>query len=126
MSDSNQQLAQVIPLHQVTAKNPTSKYTFAHKLKSIKEMVGGLTNEADNLIDKGFSPEFIFAMDQLHQEIVELNTQRNAAKSLNVTLTKELADKMATINDQYSQAKKRIKLELPREEWPKYGFHDVR
>ena len=96
--------------------------TFAERLMTAKNMVAGLTAHAPDLTSRGITKEVLDQMNQLYERAIELDDKRNALKARSQEATSETEETMSELESLCSDAKKIVRMELPEESWPEFGF----
>ncbi len=96
--------------------------TFAHQINKAKNMLDGLKANTDKLAKWGITADFIAAMSSLHDRANQLESKRNALNASTQEATAEQQQIMADLNNQYSVAKRLVKIEMSQESWPAFGF----
>ncbi len=96
--------------------------TFAHQINKAKNMLDGLKANADKLAKWGVTADFIAAMSSLHDRANLLESKRNALNASAQEATAEQQQILADLNNQYSVAKRLVKIEMSKESWPAFGF----
>ena len=96
--------------------------TFAHQINKAKNMLDGLKASGDKLAKWGITADFIAAMSDLHDQANQLESKRNALNASAQETTAQQQQIMADLNNQYSVAKRLVKIEMPKESWPAFGF----
>jgi hypothetical protein len=98
--------------------------TFAHQVNRAKNMLDGLKANAEQLARWGVTPDFIAKMTDLHDKANQLESKRNALSASAQEATAELAQAVAELKIQYGIAKRLIRIEMPKESWPAFGFRE--
>ncbi len=96
--------------------------TFAYQINKAKNMLDGLKANTDKLAKWGITTDFIAAMSSLHDRANLLESKRNALSASVQEATAEQQQILADLNNQYSVAKRLVKIEMPQESWPAFGF----
>lgn len=96
--------------------------TFAHQINRAKTLLDGMKLNGEELAKWGISPEFVANLTDVYNRANQLEQERNdlRAKSREATATQEQT--MAELNSQCGMAKKLIRIALPEESWPAFGF----
>lgn len=96
--------------------------TFANRLMTAKNMVAGLTAHASELASRGITTEVLAQMNQLYEEAIQLDDKRNALKARSQEATAQSEETMSELESLCRDAKKIVRMELPEETWPEFGF----
>ncbi len=96
--------------------------TFAERLMTAKNMLAGLTAHASDLAGRGITKEVLDQMNQLYERAIELDDKRNALKARSQEATSETEETMSELESLCSDAKKIVRMEMPEESWPEFGF----
>ena len=95
---------------------------FARQLNNAKNLMAGLTTHAAQLGKRGITPEVIAQMTSLYEQANRLDDERNAIKARSQEATVQVEQVMTELERLYAQAKKLVRIELPSESWPEFGF----
>lgn len=96
--------------------------TFAQRLNNAKNMLAGLTANVDKLTKWGITAEVVANGNQLYDQASNLEITRNALKARSQEATDQAEQVMNELEGFCSDAKKIVKIELPKESWPEFGF----
>lgn len=96
--------------------------SFANRINKAKNMMAGLTTHATQLSKRGITPEFITQMTLLYEQANQVENERNAIKARSQEATAKVEQVMTELDRLCSQAKKLVRIELPQETWPEFGF----
>jgi hypothetical protein len=97
-------------------------YTFAHQINRAKTLLEGLTTYAEQLAQWGITTEFLTKTTELYNQANQLEQKRNALKASSQEATAEQEQVMTDLNSQCGVAKKLVRIALPEESWPAFGF----
>lgn len=97
--------------------------SYADSLFEAKMMVDGLKNNQGNL-PAGIDEAFINNLEKLREEVQKLNSEQEKLKADLKSKTKVLEDSHKQLSQQYADAKKRIKIDVPQTQWREYGIED--
>jgi hypothetical protein len=98
------------------------KHTFVHQVNRAKNLLDGLKANTDQLGKWGITPEFLAKITDLQDQASQLESKRNALNASAQEATAAQEQIMAELNKQCSVAKKLVRIALPEEAWPAFGF----
>ena len=101
-----------------------SKMSFAEVLSQVEVMTSGLKNNATRAAKRGLDTTFVERMEALYQEVQNLNNEQERLKADLKSKTEALNEKIATLEAQYREAKKVVKLEFEQSQWIGFGLKD--
>jgi hypothetical protein len=96
--------------------------TFAQRLNNAKNMLAGLTANVDKLTKWGITAEVVANGNLLYDQASDLEIARNALKARSQEATEQAEQVMDELEGFCSDAKKIVKIELPKESWPEFWF----
>jgi hypothetical protein len=96
--------------------------TFAQRLVSAKNIIAGLAAHVETLSKRGFTQEVIDQMSGLYDQAVKQDDARNALKARSQEATTQAEETMTELESFCGDAKKIIRMDLPEETWPEFGF----
>lgn len=99
-----------------------SYQTFAHQINRTKTLLDGLKSRGTEMAKWGIDQEFVEELTGLFNLANELEKERNELKAQTRRATTTQAETVAKMNQKRSIAKKLIRIALPPEEWPAFGF----
>jgi len=102
------------------------KMSLAKLLIDTGLMLGGLKNHGETLGRRGIDAEFLARFAGLRDRALNLNAEQEALKARLEEKTAELEIVLEELDRQRSEAKKVVKLDLPRTHWVEFGFNDKR
>ncbi len=100
-----------------------ARKTYAENIKLLQVMVDGLNGNKDNL-PKGLDEAFITNLSSSLAKTITYNSEQEKLKADLKTKTAHLEAELAKALKFYSEAKKRVKLDIPREQWREFGIED--
>lgn len=101
-----------------------SKKSFGEVISQVQVMSAGLKNNAEEVAKRGISTEFVTALEKERAEAIALNDEQEKAKAELKVKTDALNAKMNSIEAKMSEAKKVVKLALPKAQWIEFGISD--
>ncbi len=104
--------------------NPHNSY--ADEIAATKVMLSGLKSNTEKLNKWGMDAEYLTNYDGLFNEVMSLDNEQEALKSRLKEKTATLNEKIDEMNKLYSNAKKVVKMQLPKESWREFGIEDVK
>ena len=87
-------------------------------------MLAGLNTNTERLAKRGITAEFITKLQTLHDEAKALDNEQEALKARQKEKSDALNKKMEEVEAVYREAKKVVKLDLPKESWKEFGIAD--
>ncbi|MDO4230121.1 MAG: membrane-binding protein [Capnocytophaga sp.] len=97
--------------------------SYADSLFESKLMIDGLKNNKETL-PAGIDETFINNIERIKDEVQKLNSEQEKLKADLKSKTKVLEESHKLLQQQYAEAKKRIKLDIPQTQWREYGIED--
>lgn len=98
---------------------------YSESMTQTRVLVDGLKNHKDNL-PPGIDETTIATIEELKSKVEILNSEQEKLKANLKTKTEELEKSLKLLQEQYSNAKKRIKLDIPQSQWVEFGIYDKR
>ena len=95
---------------------------FAATIEDIHLMLGGLAKNADRLVKRGVSEEFITKFKAAYDELRTLDQERAALMARQKEKTSAVNEKLKENLEYYREARQIIKLDLPQESWKEFGI----
>ncbi len=96
--------------------------TFAHQINRVKNLLEGLNSYGDDVTQLGITKELIAKMTNLYNQAGQLEQKRNELKASSREATTAQVEIMSELKRQCSLARKSIRVGLPEEKWPAFGF----
>ncbi|HBF39240.1 MAG TPA: hypothetical protein DDW50_18215 [Firmicutes bacterium] len=96
--------------------------TFAHQINRAKTLLDGLKTYGAELAGWGVTEEVATGFTNLYNQANQNEQKRNDLKASSRTATAEQEETMAELNKQYGVIKKLVRIALPEEAWPAFGF----
>lgn len=100
-----------------------AKKSYSESISQVKVMLDGLTGNSGNL-PKGMDEAFLTSLTDSRTKVVRLNSEQEKLKADLKTKTAELDAETAIMMKLYAEAKKRVKIDYPREQWKEFGISD--
>lgn len=100
--------------------------SYADEIAATKVLLSGLKANSEGLTKWGIDSEFLTAYEEVFNEVMELDNEQEALKARLKEKTAVLDGKVGTMLKQYGNAKKIVKMQLPKESWKEFGIEDVR
>ncbi|MGE5581026.1 MAG: hypothetical protein ACM3X9_00645 [Bacillota bacterium] len=104
--------------------NPHNSY--ADDIAATKVMLSGLKANTDKLSKWGMDSEHLTNFEGIYNEVLNLDNEQEALKSRLKEKTALLNEKVAVMNKLYSNSKKVVKIQMPKESWKEFGIDDVK
>ena len=96
--------------------------TFAHQLNRAKNLLEGLKANAETMAKRGVTPESLARMEELLGRASQNETKRNALRAQSLAATTEQEQVMAELNAMSTEFRKLVRIEMPEDTWPAFGF----
>ena len=93
-----------------------SKNSYSDNLSQVKVIIDGFTGRITEL-PKGIDEAFIKKLTEFHAGVATLNSEQEKLKADLKSKTAKLEVDMADMMKQHAEAKKRVKLDFPKEQW---------
>ncbi len=100
-----------------------AKKSYSESISQAKVMIDGLMGNSGNL-PKGMDEAFLTSLTDSRTKVVRLNSEQEKLKADLKTKTAELDAETAIMMKLYAEAKKRVKMDYPREQWKEFGISD--
>lgn len=100
--------------------------TFSDSLNQAELLLGGIRANSAALADKGLDEAFARELIQLQNQVRSLDTEQEQIRALLRAKTEQLDALYASMAQKLSEAKKRVKLEVPSTQWKDFGISLVR
>jgi seryl-tRNA synthetase len=101
-----------------------TKNAYSEKITGAQVMVSGLNNHLGQLERRGISVDFIDRLSAETTEAVKLNNEQEKLKADLKAKTARLNDKLAEVAKLVAEAKKIVKLDVPKDQWKEFGIAD--
>lgn len=102
------------------------KRTYAEIISQAQVMATGLKANQAEVARKGIDTGFVTELEKTRLEAIALNDEQEKFKSALKIKTEELNAKMDIISAKLSEAKKVVKLSIPKAQWLEFGIGDKR
>lgn len=96
--------------------------SFVHQINRAKTLLDGLKSYSDVMAGWGITPEVVTQFTNLYNQANQLEQKRNDLKASARTATAAQEQTMTDLNKQYGIIKKLVRIALPKESWPSFGF----
>lgn len=100
--------------------------SFADELLATQLMLAGLKANADLMIKRGIDTAFLTALEKVYQDATTLGNEQEALKARLKEKTAALNESVAAMQKKRGEARKLVKIELPRESWKEFGIETSR
>jgi hypothetical protein len=100
------------------------KSAYAERITGAQVMLSGLSNHLGQLERRGITAEFVERLSTETAEAVTLNNEQEKLKADLKTKTALLNDKLAEVAKRVAEAKKIVKLDVPKDRWKEFGIAD--
>jgi hypothetical protein len=98
--------------------------SYAEKINDTKVMLAGLTANIERLGKRGISADFIAKLQGMYDEAKTIDNEQESMKARLKEKSDALHQKMDEVETVYREAKKVVKLEMPKESWKEFGIAD--
>lgn len=102
-----------------------AKKSYPESISQAKVMIDGLMSNSANP-PKGIDEAFVTTFTNSRERAISLNSEQEKLKADLKTKTAELDAEVAAMMKIYSEAKKRVKMDFPQEQWREFGIQDKR
>ena len=102
-----------------------AKKSYSESVSQARVMIDGLTGNSGKL-PKGMDQAFLTSLTDSRTRVVSLNSEQEKLKADLKTKTAELDAEITAMMKLYSEAKKRVKMDFPKEQWKEFGISDKR
>ena len=96
--------------------------TFTARYTRIQSMLKGLKSHTGQFSKYGATPEFQNRITRLYEEVNTIQKQRQAIKKTSLEATAAKNHSLKEAEKLCGKARKWIRLELPADAWPEFGF----
>lgn len=100
-----------------------AKKTYSENITSAKVMIDGLKANASKL-PAGIDSAFVEKLETTKNKAETLNSEQEKLKADLRTKTEALETELKNLQNQYAEAKKRIKLDVAQSQWKEFGIDD--
>jgi seryl-tRNA synthetase len=100
------------------------KNAYSEKITRAQVMLSGLNNHLGQLERRGITAEFIDRLSAETAGAVTLNNEQEKLKADLKTKTAQLNGKLAEVAKLIAEAKKIVKLDVPKDQWKEFGMAD--
>ena len=96
--------------------------TSAHQINRAKTLLDGLHSYGDDVTQLGITKDLVTKLTDLYTQAGQLEQKKNDLKADARETTASQEETMDELNRQCSLARKSIRVNLPEEKWPAFGF----
>ena len=96
--------------------------TFAHQINRAKTLLDGLNSYGDDVTQLGINKDLVTKITNLYTQAGQMEQKKNELKASSREATTAQEEIMSELNRQSSLARKSIRVTLPEEKWPAFGF----
>jgi hypothetical protein len=100
------------------------KKSYAEQIANAQVMLSGLENNLEQLSRRGITSEFVKKLSADVSEAVTLNNEQEKCKADLQAKTGQLQTKLTVVSKALSEAKKIVKIDIPKEHWKEFGISD--
>jgi len=98
------------------------KKSYAEEVKKAQVMLSGLKENADKLGRRGIDAGFITKLESKVNASITLNNEQEKLKADLKTKTANLDGEMKEMKTLVAEARKIVKLDIPKEQWLEFGI----
>lgn len=98
------------------------KSTYADQLNAARLMLNGLKNQGGTLAKRGLDAAFTARFEAALADAQRLDAEQEALKARLAEKTAEFNAKLDEANKAVSEAKKLVRMDLPKETWKEFRF----
>jgi hypothetical protein len=99
------------------------KRDFSFRINKIKQLLGGLKARADEVAAWGYPAEFIEGLSTIHDQLTQLQDERNANITAGKEATRKQQQLLQTAEKQATMVRHSIRSRLPQSDWNQFGFY---
>ncbi|MDO5665320.1 MAG: hypothetical protein Q4G63_08705 [Bacteroidia bacterium] len=107
-------------------KSTRPKRSYAETVSAAQVMATGLKNNAEIMSKRGLDTEFVTALETDRADAITYNDEQEKLKADLKLKTEALDAKMTSINAKLSEARKIVKISIPKGQWKEFGIEDKR
>lgn len=100
-----------------------AKKSYSENITSARVMIDGLKAHAAKL-PAGIDSAFIDKLEATKNKAEVLNSEQEKLKADLKTKTEALEAELQSLQTQYAEAKKRVKLDIAQSQWREFGIED--
>ncbi|MDO5665421.1 MAG: hypothetical protein Q4G63_09215 [Bacteroidia bacterium] len=100
--------------------------SYAETVSNAQVMATGLKNNAEVMAKRGLDAEFIAALEADRATAITYNDEQEKLKADLKIKTEDLKTKIASIKAKLSEARKIVKISIPKAQWKEFGIEDRR
>lgn len=100
--------------------------SYADEIAATKVMLAGLKANTERLSKRGVDAEFISELEEDYTQSLTLDNDQEALKARLKETTAALDGWVDKMRRKRSEARKLVKLEMPKESWKEFGINDKR
>ncbi|MDR1595199.1 MAG: hypothetical protein LBS43_12075 [Prevotellaceae bacterium] len=100
------------------------KRSYAEQIANAQLMLSGLGNNIEQLSRRGITTEFVNRLSADVSESITLNNEQEKLKADLQAKTSQLQAKLTVVSKTLSEAKKIVKIDIPKEHWKEFGISD--
>jgi seryl-tRNA synthetase len=98
--------------------------SYAEQIADVQVMLSGLRNNIEQLSQRGITTEFVDKLSANVSEAVTFNNEQEKLKADLKAKTSQLKTKLTEVSKTFSEAKKIVKLDIPKDRWKEFGISD--
>lgn len=99
-----------------------SYQTFAHHINRAKTLLDGLKSRGEEMLKWGIDPGYVTELTELFNQANQQEQVRNDLKAKSLEATTVQTETVTKLNKKCGIARKLIRIALPQEDWPAFGF----
>ena len=100
--------------------------SYAEVVSQAQVMTAGLKNNAAEVAKRGIDADFVTRLQNNRSAAIAMNDEQEKLKADLKVKTEALNAKVKEITDQLAEARKVVKLSIPKAQWKEFGIEDKR
>jgi hypothetical protein len=98
--------------------------SYAEQIAKAQVMLSGLENNIEQLSRRGITSDFVSKLTTDLSESIGINNEQEKLKADLQAKTNQLQTKLTEVSKAVSEAKKIVKLDVPKDRWKEFGISD--
>lgn len=100
--------------------------TIADHIRNHQNMLAGIGANSERLAKRGLDSKFLSDYSANFESVVTLDGEHEAAKAHAKEKSAAFRTQLEKVGQYYREARKLVKVEMPRESWKEFGVYDER
>lgn len=101
-----------------------AKGSFAEIVNDVKVMLSGMKANADRMTKRGLGADFVSKFAAAVETVKGLDDEQESLKAKLKQKTADVNSGLSDLEKMYMEAKKTVKIEMPKESWKEFGIQD--